>query len=372
MSALNSYRTAFEVGLVLAVGQLSTQEAVVAARGDYLSWQVALALFASLSVLGRNRRPLAAAVLPFSGAVLLGLLWPLLVTLYALALHRRTVTAMLVATLAMLVSLITTPPVSLWEVRGLGPVSFLAVAIVLGVWAQNRKQLITALNDRIKHVETERALRVEQARMAERARIAREMHDVLAHRLSLLVLHAGVLKRQNKTLPAPVRETLDLMKQTSGQALNDLRDVLGALRESDMAPGATAPALASPDDLVEEARAAGQQVTLNCTGDPCLLPTTHRLALHRIAQEGLTNARKYAHDAPTTVTIAYGPPQSTVRVSNTPGSPLPQMTPSGGWGLVGLTERVQALGGHLNAGPTGNGGFALEATLPTPPTPESR
>ncbi|MDX3240329.1 sensor histidine kinase [Streptomyces sp. ME18-1-4] len=212
--------------------------------------------------------------------------------------------------------------------------------------------------------------------MAERDRIAREMHDVLAHRLSLLMLHAGVLQMREEGMSPAGLERLALLRGTAGQALDDLRGVLGVLR-SDRPVGADgvtsvpAPALQNLDGLLAEARAAGQVIESVVSGDVEGTSTSHRLAVHRLVQDALTNARRHAHDAPVAVSVHYGPPVTMVEVVNgqvehagqstiTEGSATP-----GGYGLIGLAERVAALGGHLHTGLSG-GGWRLSARLPAP------
>jgi hypothetical protein len=137
-----------------------------------------------------------------------------------------------------------------------------------------------------------------------------------------------------------------------------------------------APVLGDLTDLVGEATGAGQRVELALSGDPEAAPTTHRLAVHRLVQEALTNARKHAPAAPDIVRVRYGAPTTTVEVRNGPSEAPPDgPVAGGGYGLVGLGERVGALGGHLEAGPDGSGGFRLSARLPAPgrpPQPLSR
>ena len=296
-------------------------------------------------------------------------LLPLLaVALYSLAVDLRAWLAVGCAAVALTSNLLGYPATSLWTAQSYAATVLTPLlAIVVGLWRGNRRRLVQALADDVEHLRLESELREEAARAAERSRIAAEMHDVLAHRLSLIALHTGVLAARNDPLPAPVVERLRLLRTTSVEALGDLRDVLGALRD----PEATRPSpvltpvMREVGELVEEARAAGQHIELVTDGVSEQAPTTHRLAVYRIVQEALTNARKHAEGAEVTVTIGYRPPATLVEVVNTPGTPG-QAAVSSGYGLVGLRERVTALGGRLNAGPAGAGAWRLGVRIPHP------
>ncbi|MFH8380540.1 sensor histidine kinase [Kitasatospora sp. NPDC018058] len=349
----------------------------------------AVAALAALCLLFARRYPVASAVLPVLTGGLFNRAFPALFSVYYLASLGRTGPAAAGGAVVALLS--STRADSLVGWAGITGSQLLVQAAVLsvGLWLHGRRVLIRTLHEQVETLRRERELRAGQVRSAERARIAREMHDVLAHRLSLLVLHAGVLRDQARAgtvVADPDRLThrLELLRTAAARSLDDLRDVLGALRadlpeppavgEEQPAPTGTprvpAPALRDLAELVGEATQAGQQVELALSGDPEAVPTTHRLAVHRLVQEALTNARKYAHAAPVTVRVGYGAPATTVEVRNGPGEASPNGPGSGGgYGLVGLSERVGALGGHLDAGPDGTGGFRLSARLPAPDRP---
>lgn len=344
-----------------------------------------VAAAASLGALGRYRFPRAVAGLALV-AVVLGSVFPLLVTLYHFASRGRLRAVWVCLGIALgaglpwlAVALALGHPLSwvrlnTWAGSGVGNAVLVALALALGMWAGSRRRLLGALRDQVEQLRVERELRAEQARLAERARIAREMHDVLAHRLSLLMLHAGVLQLREEGMSPAGLERLALLRGTAGQALDDLREVLGALRSErpNGADGATpvpAPALQDLDELLAEARAAGQVIESVVSGDVENTSTSHRLAVHRLIREALTNARRHAHDAPVAVSVHYGPPVTTVEVVNGPAGHIGQSTipegsaTPGGYGLIGLAERVAALGGHLNTGASG-GGWRLSARLP--------
>ncbi|MGS2591293.1 sensor histidine kinase [Streptomyces hebeiensis] len=294
---------------------------------------------------------------------------PLLgIVMFDLSVARRMRVAVGCAVVALGANLLGYPATRLWaEQRYVSALVVLLFAVVVGLWLGNRRRLLQALAAEMEHLRVEARLREEAARVAERSRIAAEMHDVLAHRLSLIALHTGVLATKSDTLPAPVVERLGLLRTTSVEALTDLRDVLGVLCDPDATPTSAAltPMVREVGELVDEARAAGQHIELTTDGLPEQAPTTHRLAVYRVVQEALTNARKHADGAPVTVRIDYGPPATLVEVTNPPGTPRTD-TVGSRYGLVGLRERVTALGGHLNSGPAGAGAWRLAARIPHP------
>ncbi|MER6961712.1 histidine kinase [Streptomyces sp. NPDC000618] len=342
----------------------------VAAQGRYLAAVVATVLVCGAALLvPRLRWPAAPLLVTVATAWWGTLLLPMLaVVLYDLAVDRRARIAVGCAVAALGANLLGYRPTSLWTGQSYASTLLLPVlAVLVGLWLGSRRRLVQALAADVEHLRVEARLREDAARTAERSRIAAEMHDVLAHRLSLIALHTGVLVTKSGTLPAPVAERLGLLRTTSVEALTDLRDVLGVLRDSDATPTGTAltPMMREVGELADEARAAGQHIELTIDGLPEQAPTTHRLAVYRIVQEALTNARKHADGAPVTVRIGYGPPATLVEVTNPPGTPRTD-TVGSGYGLVGLRERVAALGGHLNSGPAGAGAWRLAARIPHP------
>jgi signal transduction histidine kinase len=214
---------------------------------------------------------------------------------------------------------------------------------------------------------------VEQARETERRRIAREMHDVVAHRVSLLSLHAGALEFRPDAPPEEIAEAASVIRSTAHAALEELREVVGVLREDAEAgtPEPPQPTLAQIPALVEESRAAGMVVRLRDERPADLEPPTAlgRTA-YRVVQEGLTNARKHAPGAAVDVTIAAegGPLLVVAVVSRRPVGVAARLAdehvPGMGTGLIGLAERVALAGGELEHGPGPAGDFVLRATLP--------
>lgn len=365
-----------ETILVVVVTALSMQDAYVSAGGRLADAAVVVAVVAGVVLIGRRRWPLPVAALATAAAGGWGLVFPLLVVLFHLTGRGRVTVAAGCAVLALMANRLVQPPLSLWATRSYGPVLLLVLAIALGLWAGSRRRLLATLATQVEHLRTERALREEGARLAERAAIAAEMHDVLAHRLSLIALHTGALQtRTTTTLPEQIGDRIALLRTASTDALADLRDILGALRDPDRTDlgHAPSPALREVDELIEQATAAGQHVAATIDGRPEQVPAADQLAVDRLVQEALTNARKHAPDAPVTLRVHYGPPATTVEVTNTaalPPAPDSASVPSG-FGLIGLAERVHALGGALEAGSDGDGCWRVAAHLPAP-TDESR
>ncbi len=203
----------------------------------------------------------------------------------------------------------------------------------------------------------------EAAIVEERARIARELHDVVAHAISVIVLQARGGRRLLDTEPDETRSALDTIERTGQQALVEMRRLVGLLRESDEALAlAPQPSLARLDDLVDQVRAAGLPVELTIEGDPVELPPGIDLSAYRIVQEALTNALKHAGPAQARVSLRYRPDGLDVEVADDGAG-----TANGdgsGHGLVGIRERVSVYGGELDAGPRADGGYAVRARLP--------
>ncbi|MFF0837282.1 MULTISPECIES: sensor histidine kinase [unclassified Streptomyces] len=357
-------------GLVLLLlTAVAVQNAAATTGGRYLTVGTAVAVLCGLTLLVRRLPWYVAPLLTTVGAGLWG--WPLLplflVALFDLAASRRIAVAVGCCAVVLAANTVAPPMVSLWRPQQYGASLFFILAVVAGLWMGNRRRLVEALNTQVEHLRIERELREEAARTAERSRIAAEMHDVLAHRLSLIALHTGVLSTRAASLPGPVAERLTLLRTASTEALADLRDVLGALhdRRPTVGDAVPAPVLRDVRELVDQAREAGQQVDLQADGQPEQVPAAHRLALYRLVQEGLTNARKHAAGAPVRIRLTYGPPATVVEIVNPPGQ-AGEHNASSGFGLVGLGERVHALGGHLSAGPHGAGAWRLAARMPLP------
>lgn len=245
-----------------------------------------------------------------------------------------------------------------------------AEALGLGAWLLLLGAVAEAVRGRRERaMEFGRVRREEARRRAseERLRIARELHDVLAHNISLMNVQAGVALHLMDEQPEQARSALTTIKQASNEALTELRSVLDVLRQQDEAPPRSpAPGLSDVDRLIANSEGAGVEITKQIAGSPRPLPARTDLAAFRIIQEALTNVRRHAASAHVTVGISYGPSALTVRVDDD-GSAVPENPADGGNGIPGMRERAAALGGEVHAGPRAEGGFRVEARLPVPP-----
>lgn len=249
----------------------------------------------------------------------------------------------------------------------------LGILVSAGLLVRSRNLLMESLRERAVQAEAGQRLRIEDARRLERQRIAREMHDVLAHRISLLAMHAGVLEFRPNAPPEQVARTVSVIRGSAFEALEELRTVIGVLRDAGTddrtaaGPTSPQPVLANLPDLVAESRAAGMAVTLvDRIAEPDAAPAGQGRHLYRIVQEGLTNARKHARGAEVGITVDGTPGGDlTVEIRNQlPVVGARSDVPGAGAGLVGLAERVQLAGGELAHGPTTDGDFRLWARLP--------
>jgi signal transduction histidine kinase len=247
-----------------------------------------------------------------------------------------------------------------------------AAVVALGMYVRARRQLVASLRQRAEQAEAAQQLLAQQARHAERTRIAQEMHDVLGHRVSLMALHAGALEVRPDLPPAEVAEAAGLIRSTARQALEDLRGIVGVLQDGDgdagdEAPRAPQPSLLDISGLVEESCRAGMNVALDMRVEaPEAAPGTLGRDAYRIVREGLTNVSKHARGTATTVSLAGSPGQGleiTIR-NRLPIEPAADPPlPGGGMGLTGLTERVALSGGTLSHGPSSDGTFVVSAAL---------
>ncbi|MFJ3231895.1 sensor histidine kinase [Streptomyces sp. NPDC086787] len=236
-----------------------------------------------------------------------------------------------------------------------------------GMFVRSKRQLMLSLRDRARRAEREAQLRAERAQRLAREDIAREMHDVLAHRLTLLSVHAGALEFRPDAPHEQIARAAGVIRESAHEALQDLREIIGVLRAGEPEDtGRPQPTLAALAPLVAESREAGMTVVLDSrVTDPETVPASVGRTVYRIAQEALTNARKHAPGTAVTVTVTGAPGDGlTVSVDNPAPESEPPPVPGSGQGLIGLTERATLAGGRLEHGPTRDGGFGIRAWLP--------
>jgi len=351
-------------------------------------WAVDAAIGAvgSVALWWRRRWPLALSVtLAVLGTVSATTTAPMTIALFTLAAYRPARVALTV-TVASWVGVVgyfalqTDPEFPIWvdlAVRG----GIIAAAVGWGMFSGAQRQLVASLRERAARLEADQHLRVNQARLTERTRIAREMHDVLAHRLSLVSLHAGALELRTDARPEEVATAAGVIRTSAHAALEDLRAVIGVLREGGAESAGTSgragrtgdgaerpqPDLGDVAELIESARAAGTDVRYACSLDATDLPAASGRTVYRILQEALTNARKHAPGAPVEALVDGLPGEGLrIRVINASmAAPTTGKPPGAGVGLVGLAERVALAGGRL-AHTAGDDAFTIEAWLPWP------
>jgi signal transduction histidine kinase len=241
-----------------------------------------------------------------------------------------------------------------------------AFPALLGRYVVARRNLMANLRERAERTDREQRLLAEQARAEERARLAAEMHDVVTHRVSLMVLQAGAIE---VTAADPeTRRAAAGLRDAGMQALDELRELVGVFggERTGESPSVGPPApRADLRELVEASAAAGVDVRLACSGDADEVPSAVLRTAHRVVQEALTNVHKHAPGGQVRVEVRYGGDAVTVAVSNTAATADPALRQTGsGSGLRGLRERVAIIGGSLHAGPRPDGGFAVRAELP--------
>ncbi|GAA2232729.1 sensor histidine kinase [Streptomyces nogalater] len=253
---------------------------------------------------------------------------------------------------------------------------------VVGLWAAGSRRLaqrnaqLAELTERLRR---EQELRARHAIVEERLRIARELHDVVAHHLSALAVQAGLAEFVFASDPAAAREAVGAVGSSSRQVLEEMRGLLGVLRtgaDTHDKDGLyrSAPGLSGLDELVERTRAAGLEVSWSVSGHQRPLPSGLDVGVYRIVQEALTNAVKYAgRGARVTVTLAFGTDRLTGEIRDRGGcrdqggSAVVPAWPSSGLGLLGMRERARLYGGSLRAGPRAEGGFEVVFTIPLAP-----
>lgn len=240
--------------------------------------------------------------------------------------------------------------------------------VAVGTVRGNRRQLLAAMTERAERAEQTREEEARRRVDAERLRIARELHDVVAHSMSMINVQAGVAAHVLEDRPEQAATALQAIKVASREGLRELRAILNVLRHVDEGEDTSpAPGLDSVSSLVAAADQSGLQATVSVIGPPRPVPPTVELAAYRIVQESLTNVLRHARAARATVELRYVPEAMIVRVDDDGRALGDEYTQGAGAGITGMRERAEALGGTVTAGPRPQGGWGVEAHLPTPP-----
>ncbi len=344
-------------------------------------WTAQLAVDAGVGVLcclavwWRRRAPIAVAAIAlvfstFSGAAT----GAALIALFTVGVHRRFV-PLAILTVATIVGQIPytyihpDPTLPFWASM-LVSTALTAAVSAWAMFVRARRQLVLSLQERTHRAETEQQLRIEQARHLERERIAREMHDVLAHRISLLSLHAGALEYRRNASPDEIASAAGVIRDSAHQALQELREVITLLREPepDDRPSRPQPTLPDLPELLRDSQLAGVRIRLdNRLDDLTTVPASTGRNAYRILQEALTNARKHSRGAVVRIRLAGSARDGlTIEVRNRmPEDGLSESEiPGSSRGLIGLQERVQLAGGQLRHGTTATDEFRLWVWLP--------
>ena len=367
-----------DAGLLVVVGTIAVVGAGLRADSSNRALAVTLAAAAAAVLVLRRRAP--ALTLGVSGGIVLGLfavdhaagtiaVVAPAAALYSLALARGRSHVLLGAAAAAVAVIVA----DVFFVRGhahtltlqtMGHAALVAVPVLAAEALRNHRANVSLLLERLELSERTREEEARRRAEQERLRIARELHDVVAHTLTTINVQAGVARHLLAGRPERAEGALATIESASHEALQELRSILGVLREpgEEEAPLEPAPGLATVETLIEQARSGGD-VRFEVDGErPDRVPEAVQLAAYRIVQESLTNSRRHAPGAPAAVTIAFGDDRLRLTIENASGE-----DENGGdhvgTGIVGMRERVAALGGTLEAGRSGNR-FRVAAELP--------
>lgn len=363
--------------LVVLVAMASAVPAAAHANQHPNGAVVAVAALTALPLLARRRWPVA--VFSFVMALcLITALWDnfrtvnglaLLIALYTVAALRplREALACAGALFVAIVAAAVAVAGNDWWYDGIFICGLFGAALGLGLYSATRRAYLAGLTDRAERLERERDQQVALAAAAERARIAREMHDIVAHNLTVMVTLSEAAARSVPTSPARSAELMRSVSATGRRALTDTRSLLGVLRQG---PGQTppevlpVPGLAQLDELVDQVRAAGLDTALEISGQVPDLPEGLQLTVYRLVQEALTNALKHAGpSARAAVRLRFLPGELHLEVDDDGAGGNGTGGPGSGSGLLGMTERARAYGGDVQAGPRDPHGWRVSAHL---------
>jgi signal transduction histidine kinase len=371
------------VGAVVAFG-LSVPASVMDQAGDHYRLRASAVLLAAVScgaLMARRRRPYAVLAVTVSCGALYEVLGfhanpvvmgPVMLTLYTISVggSRRTAgTVTAVSATVLLASAMAFAPGSWFAPEKLGIVGWTGLAAAAGDAVRSRRAFIAAVEERAERAERAREEESSRRVAEERVRIARELHDVVAHHIALVNAQAGVTIHLMDSRPEQVRAALEQIRDTSSTALDELKATVGLLRQSGdpAAPLEPAPVLAMLPELASSFGHAGLAVEVVCEGQVRPLPAAVGLTAYRIIQEALTNVHKHSGSGTARVALRYHRDLLAITVEDD-GRAAPRETYTGrGYGLIGMRERAVAIGGSLNAGALPERGFQVSAELPLRP-----
>jgi len=354
------------VGFNLAIGAGSVVGTYV--RGSFSSAVAVFVLLEAVPLWWRRRFPVLVLALVASAEIgkwALGfsneLSGPGLVfAVYAVSVYGRTTARLAVAGIAIAVIVLAVALLLFGGFsvsRNLIPAGALSlVAWVIGDYIRSRRQFFGELVSRHQHDR-------EEAAEEERLRIARELHDVVAHNVSVMAIQAGAARVSGNSSA----EALESIEQGARDTLSELNKLLGVLRKGPGAPLAPQPSLDEADMLLKPAREAGLEATLKVTGVPRPLPAAVELSAYRIIQEAITNVLKHANASRVQVTVDYAPDSLRLTIGDNGSGPQQAVGASTGHGLIGMRERVALFGGEVSTGTSSLGGFTVRAKLPLSP-----
>ena len=337
--------------------------------------ELLIAAVVATALLWRRKRPLLMAVVVVAGAGVLlgvvttpkdafGVVFPVLVAAYSTGAHlelRRSLIGFVLTSGAIAAVCIANTPNDIFF-----PVVFFGtVPWVVGRVIRSQTALARELSEKAEREQIAREEEAARATASERARVARELHDVLAHNLSVMVIQASAARRVVDQDPGAAIEAAELISRTGREALSELRYVFGPVRKEEGDTLGASPGLANINQLASRAHRAGLPVEVQVAGEPIQVSPGVDLTAYRVIQEALTNTLKHAHGARATVTVQYEPRELIVEVLDNGVGAADNGTPvdGGGHGLVGMRERVALYGGKLEASER-DGGFAVRARLP--------
>lgn len=339
-------------------------------------WQVLLAVLATLPLVARRRFPLTVFWILIGASELYHLspgfnptftFAACLIAAYSVTMYSTYQRAAITSALAGILLLAATHKQNV-PTMGSGPETFLFLILIPLALVANT---IYTWKLRVRTAETEKESAARLAVSEERSRIARELHDVVSHNISVMVVQAGAARKVMQAAPEKAHNALLAVESGGRAAMTELRHTMGLLTLNSDSPDlsveddlARTPGMDQLDPLVSRVQNAGIPVRLHITGKPVPLSSGMDLAVYRLVQEALTNTMKHAAGSHVEITIDYGPAVLQVEVNDTGGSPAPSSHTGSGRGLIGLQERIAVYGGTFEAGPSPSGGYRVHAVIP--------